>query len=74
MYQCINGTDTYGDSALAIPFCVSLCSSGSFADPYSLNCVGQCHTYPKMYGFDNTTHRICVESCPYPYVADNATH
>lgn len=27
-----------------------------------------------MYGFDNTTHRICLQSCPYPYVSDNATN
>ncbi len=36
--RCPNGTDTYGDSTLAIPACVKLCSPGTFANPYTLKC------------------------------------
>ena len=76
--QCDPVLNFYGDANLAIPKCVSLCSLGSFSDPYTQTCVTSCHTYPQMYGFDNgftnsSAIRACVYSCPYPYVADNAT-
>ncbi len=58
--KCQNGTDTYGDSKLAIPQCVSLCSSTTFANPYTLTCDSACGNSPKTYGFDNNTHRICL--------------
>ena len=64
----------YGDSKLSIPKCVSLCSAGTFANPNTLTCDEVCEDSPRTYGFDNTTHRICLSSCPYPYVANNFTH
>lgn len=36
--KCSNGTNLFGDMTLAIPKCVSLCSSGTFADSYTLQC------------------------------------
>lgn len=84
--KCPNKTDLYGDDTfmvgnLTVPFCVKLCSSGLYADPYTLTCVGACNKNPQTYGFDNTTNgvydnttqRICLASCPYPYIADNTT-
>jgi len=58
--KCKNGSNTFGDSTLAIPLCVFLCSAGTFANPYTLKCDGACRNDPKTYGFDNTTDRICV--------------
>ena len=72
--KCPNGTNTYGDSILAIPKCVSLCSPNTFANPFNLKCESSCVNYPGTYGFDNTTNRICVVSCPYPYVADDNSY
>ena len=34
--QCLNGTDYYGDGALAIPKCVQLCSAGTFSNSFTL--------------------------------------
>lgn len=44
-----------------------------FADPFTLTCTGACNNLPQTYGFDNTTSRICLSSCPYPYIADTTT-
>lgn len=58
--QCINGTDTYADSGLGVPACVSLCSPGTFANPNTLTCDPVCGSDPKTYGYENGTHRICL--------------
>jgi len=75
--QCNPLLGYFGDSNLAIPACVSTCSSGTYADPYTQTCVFGCHNFPKMYAFDNgnliTPVRKCLYSCPYPYLNDNTT-
>lgn len=74
MYQCPNGTDTYADGSLAIKSCVSLCSSGYFADLVSLVCVPICPSSPRTYSYSNTSARLCVATCPYPLVSDDSTY
>lgn len=75
-----NGTDYYADYLLSIPKCVQYCSPNTFADPYTQKCKSTCGSSPMTYGFDgfdqvkNKNVRICLTSCPYPYVADNSTH
>jgi len=79
--RCVSKCDPllgyYGDAALTIPACVKICSNTSYADAYTQTCVGSCRKTPKMYRFDNLNAsnpiRICVYSCPYPYVSDNMT-
>ena len=38
VYKCVNGTNLYADNKLATPKCVSLCSPGTFANPFNLKC------------------------------------
>ena len=69
----------FGDWNLAVPACVAICSSGSYADPLTQTCVGACpitpvHTYMFDNGDTGSPIRECVESCPYPYVADANTN
>jgi hypothetical protein len=81
--MCVSKCDPklglFGDSDINLitPSCVAICSSSSYADPISQTCVYTCNNFPKMYKFDNGNLtkpiRACVYSCPYPYVADNAT-
>jgi hypothetical protein len=79
--MCVSKCDPvlglFGDPYITIPACVSVCASGTFADPFTQTCTYTCITFPKMYAYDNgdTTNpiRTCVYSCPYSYVADNST-
>lgn len=78
---CVDKCDArlayYGDSTLSIPACVNICSSGTYAEPFTQTCSYTCIKSPKMYGFDNgdtvNPVRKCVYSCPYPYIADNSS-
>ncbi len=79
--MCVSKCDPvyslFGDPNLNTPACVTTCSSGSYADPFTQTCVTGCINFPKMYAFDNgdTTNpvRTCIYSCPYPFIADNST-